>query len=210
MPVTGVQTCALPISLSTVTANQTVLNAINNYEVQNLLRLDDYLFSPDNNSSYAQNDNLETRGATTQLLRYALDLSAGTNNSLLHSLVNSQTIGIVNFNAVFAATFPDIFTAVQQQVIANFMANSGIATDVKYAFPSWNYRDIIGNGLDKKINPLTTKSLIPGSNAAFSITGGGAGYARFRVGLNTTGTVTSTSAGGAVPASVQLILIRSQ
>ncbi len=198
------------LTLSTVTANQAVLNAINNYEVQNLLRLDDYLFAPDINSPYAQNDSLETRGATTQLLRYSLDLSAGTNNSYLHSLVNSATTGTVNYNTVFATTFPNIFTAVQQQVIANFLANSGIPTDPKYAFPSWNYRDVIGNGLDNRINPLTIKTLLPNSPTTFSVTGGGAGYSRFRVGINGIATATSTSAGGAVPASVLLILIRTQ
>jgi hypothetical protein len=129
------------------------------------LRLKDYLAAPGINSSYAQNDSLPTRGATYQLLRYAMDESAGTNGSALHALVNSQNTGILNFNGAFAGAFMDIFAAVQQQVLANFFGGSGIAIDPKYSFPSWNYRDVIGNGLNSNVNPLAMTTLA-GSGSA--------------------------------------------
>jgi hypothetical protein len=167
------------LGLQTVAGSQAELNAINNYQVQNLARLEFYLAAPDINSPYAQNDSLPTRGATYELLRYSLDESANSNSSYLHALVNSQNTGIVNYNAVFAATFTSIFTAVQQQVLANFFGGSGIPIDPKYSFPSWNYRDVIGNGLNGMMNPLETMSLVGPTNVA--LTGGGAAYARFRV-----------------------------
>jgi len=196
------------LSLATVTANQNELNAINNYQIQNLLRLNSYLAAPATNSPYAQNDSLQTRGATYELLRYAMDESANSNSSYLHALINTQNTGIVNFNTVFAGTFTNIFAAVQQQVLANFFGGSGITVDPKYSFPSWNYRDVIGNGLDSNKNPLAMNPLL--GTTSFTLTGGGAGYARFRVAANGAGTITSASGSGTVPANVIMLLIRTQ
>jgi hypothetical protein len=196
------------LSLATVAANQTELNAINNYQVQNLLRLSTYLAAPGINSPYAENDSLQTRGATYELLRYSLDESPNANSAYLHALINTSNTGIVNYNTVFAGTFANIFTAVQQQVLANFFGGSGIAVDAKYSFPSWNYRDVIGNGLNKLQNPLATNPLI--GTTSFTLTGGGAGYARFGVAANGAGTITSASGSGTVPPNVIMLLIRTR
>lgn len=201
----------LGLTLKAVTASQPLLDAINNYQVQNLARLESYLAAPGINSPWAQNDSLPTRGATYELLRYALDESPSSNSSYLHALINTQNTGILNFNTVFAGTFPDIYTAVQQQVLANFFGGSGIAVDPKYAFPSWNYRDVIGNGLNGSVNPLAMTQLAGAtSSAAFTLTGGGSGYARFRVAAGGTATITSSAGAGAVPASVIMLLVRTQ
>jgi hypothetical protein len=197
------------LTLKTVAGSQAAVDAVNNYQLQNLARLDDYLFAPGINSPYAENDSLETRGATYELLRYAMDLSTGSNSSYLHALINTQQTGMANFNAVFGATFPNIFTAVQQQVIANFFNGSGIAIDPKYSFPSWNYRDVIGNGLENNINPLTTRQLAGAGAVTFSLTGGGVGYGRFRIAGNGTATITSASGSGVVPTNVTMILVRT-
>lgn len=198
------------LTLKAVTANTTVLNAINDYQLQNLFRLDDYLFATTINSPYAQNDSLETRGATYELLRYAMDESTGTNSFYLHALINTQQTGVANFNAVFGATFPNIFAAVQQQVLANFFNGSGITIDAKYSFPSWNYRDVIGNGIDSPAdNPLITRQLAGAGAVTFSLTGGGVGYGRFRIIGNGTANITSASGSGVVPANVTMILVRT-
>ena len=194
--------------LSTVAGNQAALDAINNYQVQNLLRLEEYLKAPGLNSPYAENDSLPTRGSTYELLRYSMDESAQPNSVYLHALINTQNTGIVNYNTVFAGAFPNIFTAVQQQVLANFFGGSGIAVDPKYAFPSWNYRDVIGNGLNNKVNPLAMQSLA--GSATFSLTGGGVGYGRFSVASGGTGSIVISAGGGAVPANVVMLLIRTQ
>jgi len=196
--------------LSTVAGNQAALDAINNYQVQNLARLEEYLKAPGLNSPYAENDSLPTRGSTYELLRYSMDESAQPNSVYLHALINTQNTGIVNYNTVFAGTFPNIFAAVQQQVLANFFGGSGITIDPKYSFPSWNYRDVIGNGLNNKVNPLAMQSLVGTTAATFTLTGGGAGYARFRIASNGTASITSASGSSAVPASVVMLLIRTQ
>lgn len=196
------------LTLATVTASQTALDAINDFQIENLLRLNTYLAATAINSPYAENDSLQTRGSTYELLRYSLDESPGSNSAYLHALINTQNTGIANYNAVFAGTFTNIFAAVQQQALANFFGGSGIAVDPKYAFPSWNYRDVIGNGLDAGSNPLAVNPLI--GTTSFALTGGGAAYARFRIGANGTGTVKSASGTGVVPANVVMLLVRTQ
>ena len=199
------------ITLATIRSSQAELNAVNNYQIQNLLRLDQYLKAPSINSPYAPNDSLATRGATYQLLRYSMDESSGTNSAYLHALINTQNTGVLNFNTVFAATFPDIFAAVQQQVLANFFNGSGVAVDSKYSFPSWNYRDVIGNGLlSPAANPLAMTTLAGASaSTTFALTGGGSAYARFGIAANGTAAVTSASGTSAVPASVVMVLVRT-
>ena len=200
------------LTLSMVRSSQAQVDAINNYQIQNLLRLDDYLKAPSINSPYAPNDSLATRGATYQLLRYSLDESPGTNSSYLHALINTPSTGIVNFSTVFGGTFANIFTAVQQQVLANFFDGSGIAVDPKYSFPSWNYRDVIGNGLLKPAaNPLQMLTLAGVSaSTTVALTGGGSAYARFGIAANGTAAITSASSGNAVPAAVVMLVVRTQ
>ncbi|MGH7654672.1 MAG: Ig-like domain-containing protein [Gemmatimonadaceae bacterium] len=199
------------ITLAAVRSSQAEIDAVNNYQFQNLLRLDYYLKAPGVNSPYAPNDSLATRGATYQLLRYALDESSGPNSSYLHALINTPNTGVVNFNTVFAGTFPNIFTAVQQQVLANFFGGSGIAVDPKYSFPSWDYRDVIGNGLlQVHANPLQMIALSGvSSNTTVALTGGGSAYARFGIAANGTAAITSASGGNAVPSNVAMLLVRT-
>jgi hypothetical protein len=199
------------ITLATIKVSQAQIDITNNFQIQNFLRLEQYLKAPAVNSPYAPNDSLATRGATYELLRYALDQSTGTNSSYLHALISTSNTGVLNFNTVFAGTFPDIFTAVGQQALANFFNGSGIAVDPKYTFPSWDYRDVIGNGLlSPAANPLAMTTLTGlSTSATFALTGGGAAYARFGITANGTAAITSSSNGNAVPADVVLILVRT-
>ena len=199
------------LTLSIVTSSQARLDAINNFQVGNLGRLSNYLLATDVNAPYSPQDSLATRGASWQLLRYVLDLMPNNQNTYLRALVDAPTQGIPNFNLQFGSVFSTITVAVRQQVIAQFFDNTTVAIDPKYAFPSWNFRNVLP-GLSGNAGqfPLRTKSLVQGTNATFSLTGGGCGYARFHVNGNTVAGITPTSGGGAVPAGVELILIRTQ
>jgi hypothetical protein len=203
------------LDLPTVTSTQARADAINAYQLQNLARLITYLNATDSNSPYAPNDSLPTRGATWQLLRYMLDLMPNPSSTYLHALVDSPTKGIANFNLVFGGgVVTDITAAVRQQVIAQFFDNSGVSIDPKYAFPSWNFRSVLpaikNNGVSLFTYPQLTRSLLPAASVTFSLTAGGAGYARFRVNGNTIAGIAGTSGGGLVPTGVDLILIRTQ
>ena len=118
---------------------------------------------------------------------------------------------MANFNAAFGAAIPGgLLAAARQMAIANFTDNSGLPVDTKYTFLSWNFRDVLPALSQSRAFPLLTRQLTPSVAAAFPIRGGGAGYVRFGIGANVTATVASTSGASAVPASVELILIRTK
>src|SRR4029077_5234429 len=79
------------------------LNAVNTYQLDNLVRAGLYMRAPETNSPYGQVDLLEMRGAIWQLLRYSADRKGGLESSTWKALVNSTTSGQMNFNAVFGS-----------------------------------------------------------------------------------------------------------
>ncbi len=196
------------LTLSAVTNSQVLLNAINAFQVGNLSNYYDYISAPEMHAPYSPNDSLETRGAIWSLLRYALDQSPSAPTTYTRALVNTTLWGMANFNAVFGTAIPGGLLAAQRQMaIANFTDNSGVTVDAKYTFLSWNFRSVL-TGFGQF--PLLTRALTPTKPAAFPIRGGGASYLRFGVGAGATGTITSSSGAAAVPATVELILIRTK
>ncbi|MBI1809339.1 MAG: hypothetical protein HYR75_05520, partial [Gemmatimonadetes bacterium] len=199
------------LSLNDVASTQALVDAINNYQVGNLSNYYDYLSAPEVHSPYAPNDSLETRGSTWALLRYAIDQSPNASSTYTHALINSVTNGQQNFDAVFGAAIPGgLLAAVRQMAIANFTDDSGLALDAKYSFPSWNFRSVLPALSTSNTFPILTRQLTPGAPATFPIRGGGASYLRFGVAATTTAAIASSSGAGAVPATVELILIRTR
>ena len=183
------------------------IDAINSYQIQNLGRLAEYVGATDINSPYALNDSLATRGATWNLLRWALDQSPNPPNSYLKALVDSDKWGQPNFNQVFAGV-GGLLGATRQEVIADFFDDSGISIAAQYSFPSWNFRDLlprIGSPF-----PPTPKELLPGAPQTYSLVGGGSGDLRFRVNAGAVAGISTSSGGSALPAAVELILVRTQ
>src|SRR5918999_2116048 len=90
----------LNITLQTLRSSQTILDAVNAYQVSNFGRLIEYVEDPEAHSPYANDDELATRGATWQLLRYAADRSTRPQQALWNDLANSRNSGSTNFTAV--------------------------------------------------------------------------------------------------------------
>ena len=200
------------ITLATVRDSQTQIDAINNYQIQNLLRLSDYLKAPSTNSPYAENDDLSTRGATYELLRYSMDESPGTNSSYLHALTDQFTKrGDRQLQRRVRRNVPRHLHGGSAAGARELLHRSGDRgrPEVR-ASPSWNYRDVIGNGLLHGANPL--QMIAPSGQTAttsFSLIGGGSAYARFAIAANGTAAITSASSGSAVPADVIMLLVRT-
>src|SRR5918999_1150550 len=95
----------LNITLQTLRSSQTILDAVNAYQVSNFGRLIEYLEDPEARSPYANDDELATRGATWQLLRYAADRSTAAQQTIWRDLANSKSAGIANFTTVFGGEF---------------------------------------------------------------------------------------------------------
>lgn len=193
------------IGLSLVQSTQAQLNALNTYQLNNLGRLLSYMVAPETNSPYAQNDNLETRGAIWQLLRYSADRKGGPERNIWSVLANSTTAGQANFNTVFG----DIVTNARDWTIAQFVDDAGLGVASNYTNPSWNFRTLMPAVTSNGAFPLLTHALL---NAPInvSLSGGGAAYFRFRVSGSVFATISGTSSGQPAPSSVDFILVRTQ
>jgi uncharacterized protein YjdB len=192
------------IGLSVLQSSQPQLDAFNLNEIQNFLRLRSYMISPEINSPYSQIDNLEMRGAIWQLLRYSQDRKGGTERSTWYPLVNTTSSGQTNFNAVFG----NITTMAHDWSIAQLTDDAGLSAAASFTNPSWNFRNVMP-ALNSGAFPLLTHPLLS-SPVSVSLNGGGAAYVRFRVAANVVANVLPKSSGVAVPANVDLTLVRTQ
>lgn len=197
------------ITLATLTSSQQTVNAVNAYQVDNFGRLLEYLENPEGNSPYADNDELATRGATWQLLRYAADRSTKSQQQVWNQLVNSQIAGMANFTAVLG----DFFSISRDWATAQY-TDDVLTTPPAHQHPSWNYRSImprlVSNSNPPPPYPLRTRTLVAGSPLSFTLTGGGAAYIRFGVAGGQTGAITPSSTSGMALTNVSFTVVRTK
>ncbi len=179
------------------------------YQNSNFNRLNSYLRDPEQNSPYADNDELTTRGAVWQLLRYLADRKGGDQAATFRSLVNTNLRGLRNLQSVFGQ---DALALVRDWSVAQYADDASIAAvDARYTHPSWNYRAIFPRySTNAGAFPLKTRAL-GAAPVPLTLVGGGAAYFRFAVAPNTTATINSTLASGAaVPTSLQMTVLRTK
>jgi hypothetical protein len=195
------------INLARLRSSQTILDAANAYQVANISRLIEYLENPETRSPYAANDSLATRGATWQLLRYAVDHSTKAEQTVWQELVNSRVSGIPNM----AAEFGDFITLVRNWATAQYTDDVVSQAAATFQHPSWNYRSVVPGLLPAgSAYPLKTRSLASTSTISLTLKAGGAAYLRFGVSGGATGTIHVTSSGAPPPAAVALTLVRTK
>ncbi len=192
------------IGLDVLTSSQAQLDAANTYLAQNMLRLSTYLEAPESNSPFAINDLLETRGATWQLLRYAVDRKGGTDSDVWRALVSTRTSGQTNFNTVLGP----ITSIARDWAVAQFIDDIDLRVAPVYTNPSWSFQSVLPP-LNDDLFPLKTYALL-NAPIAIALNGGGAAYLHFRVPGASLATVTGTSLGGVVPNAVEFLLVRTQ
>jgi hypothetical protein len=197
------------ITLATLQSSQAAVEAVNSYQLQNLVRLIDYLGNPEANSPFAANDELATRGSTWQLLRYAADRSTMPHQTLWFSLVNSRSSGITNFTGVFGGDFG---ATVRDWATAQYADDAVPSTPAVHQHPSWHFRSVLPALLagTNPPYPLRTRTLAVGAPTSLTLQGGSAAYLRFAVPGGTTAALTSTSSGSALPAAVSVTLVRTK
>lgn len=178
------------------------------YMAQNFGRFYERLRSPEITSPYATDDSLSTRGAIWNFLRYAAGRQpAGTEQAFFRSIVNSPNTGITNLS-----------NALPGGLLQSYLADWSVAVmtddyallpqdqlDVRFKFPSWNFRSIypnlrIGGSNPLGVYPLSVRTLNNNAVQRVSLAGGGASYARFAVSAGKTGAI-SLSTNGAAPAT---------
>jgi hypothetical protein len=185
-------------------------DALNNYQLDNLARFSGYLASTETVGSYADAEDLGTRGAAWALLRWTLDHSSGPPEPYLHALISAPTQGMPNFNNVFSGV-GGLATAARNSAIAHYTDNLTTTMALNYSHLSWNFRDWIPRFVSNSGRyPLGTRSLINGIQQNVSLVAGGSAYIRFRVNAGVTGAVSITLGGSAPATATELVLVRSQ
>jgi len=166
------------------------------------LRYRSFLEAPSENSPFRDDDSLETRGATWNLLRYLADRKAGVDATTWQALVNTTRVGLPNLSAVFGS---DIASKVRDWNVSHYTDDLVSGLPAEHMQPSWNWHSIFkvlaGTG---KAYPLDVKTMTGGA-ASGTLIGGAAAYYRFSIPANTTATLTLTAPG---PIDARVVRIR--
>jgi hypothetical protein len=185
------------IDATAIRASSQRVNAFNNYAIANFSRYELFLESPSQNSLYADNDSLETRGATWSFLRYAADRKASTDGTIWSQLVNSTTEGIANLQSVFGT---DLSSQMRDWSISAFTDDNASTTST-FQQPSWNFRSIFP-AIQISPFPLKTVALSNGVQASQALSGGGSLYATAGVAAGSTAGISWSVASPSVLISV--------
>ena len=198
------------ITAATIRATQTSVDVFNDYQNNNFQRFRQFVTKVPNASPYANNDSLETRGATWDLLRYLADHRGAGDADTWRLLVNSSTTGLPNLTNVFGANIMDQIRNWATSVESDDVPG---VSDTKFLQPSWNLRSVFVDGYQKGVGPypLSVVALQNASPSTIPMIAGGEAYVRFSVAAGTKGTVDWIQTGGApVNALVQFSVVRTK
>jgi hypothetical protein len=193
------------LTLDSVRRTTPRLNALNNYNLSNLGRLTSYLAAPEDNSPYAPDDSLATRGATWSFLRYAADRAvaagaAASDSVLFFRLVNSSQVGLTNLRtAVTGAAGTPVVLAdwFRDWAVSHYADGLVPGLDVRYTQPSWVFRDVLaGLPSNNGAYPLRTRTLAEAQAQSIALAGGGTAYFRFTAPAGGRATITIRGAVG--------------
>lgn len=188
------------------------VDAFNNYQGSNIGRFEVFLGKPSQTSVYGNNDSLETRGATWDLLRYLADHRNTTDAQTWQALVNSRLSGQQNLAGVFGS---DYMTQIRDWATSVFSDDIPGVTDARFLEPSWNMRDIFPNLVNSSGQrlgkyPLQVIPLADAAPANVSVVAGGEAYIRFSVPAGTSASIDWTAGGLPVSPLMQFTVVRTK
>ncbi len=189
-----------------------VATAFANYQGSNFGRYDEFLSKPPQTSPYADNDDLNTRGATWNLLRYLADHKGSSDGSTWSSLVNTPDTGQTNLSHVFGANF---LTQIRDWATSVFSDDVPGLSDARFLEQSWNMRSIfpgLSNGNNQALGkfPLAVIPLSDAQPANLLVNAGGAAYLRFTVPAGGQASIDWTSSGLPVSPFFQFTVVRTR
>ena len=155
----------------------------------------------------AFDDDLQTRGAIWNFLRYAADhLPAGPENAFWFNLVNSHTSGVANLtNALGHVAARRCFATGRSRSFSTTTRRTSIP-DISN--PSWNIRSVLTGGGMSTAFPLLTHILSDNVPVSLSMVGYGVSFLRFSVASGQDALLTVTSDGQPLPPTMQLSVVR--
>jgi len=166
------------------------------FNLENFARFDEYLRAPAQNSPYANDDDLATRGAGWAFLRYLADQRSGSEQTFWFNLVNSKISGLANLQNVLGS---DPVLSARDWAVANY-TDDAVPVSAAFTHPSWNYRSAFQNSAFGGFH-LQVLALGNGTTSN-SVQSGSAAYYKFGVVATQTADVRVAPASGAsVPAT---------
>ncbi len=195
-----------------INAAQPVATQFSNYQGSNFGRYNEFLSEPPQTSPYADNDDLNTRGATWNLLRYLADHHGSTDGTTWFNLTNGPDTGQVNLSKVFGS---DYLTQIRDWATSVFSDDVTGVTDTRFIEQSWNMRSIFphlasGSGQALGKFPLSVVALGDAQPASVLINAGGVAYMRFTVPNGGQASIDWTSAGLPVSPFFQFTVVRTR
>jgi hypothetical protein len=168
-----------------------------------------YLEAPTSNGPFEDDDDLETRGAIWEFLRYSVARKNGDDRTAWFALVNSTTSGRANLRRALEIA-PGEWLA--DFAIAQYTDDAVRAVDVRYAFPSWNFREILPVLQTDGSYPLRVTPLPDGRSLTQRLSdNGGTAYLRAGVAAGGRGSVRLTAGPGEpLPESIVVTVIRTK
>jgi hypothetical protein len=182
------------IRLDDLTGSQAVLNAVNRFQIGNLVNIGLYLEEPETESALAQFEEvgLETRGAAWNLLRYSADRRGGSQTVFWDRLMNTPTLGAAT---VERAIEGDLLPWMRDWAVSLHGVGGGGATEPRYRQASWNLRSVLpGLFGDFPLDPIP---LHDGAALSLPVRAASAAYLRLSVASGAVGEVTVATAGHA-------------
>jgi hypothetical protein len=183
-----------------------------NFQGSNFGRYNEFLSKPSQTSPYADNDDLNTRGATWNMLRYLADHKGTSDGSTWSSLVNTPDTGQKNLSNVFGT---NLLTQIRDWATSVFSDDVPGVTDPRFLEQSWNMRSVFP-GLAGANNqalgkfPLTVVPLSDALPANLLINAGGVAYLRFTVPAGGQASIDWTSSGLPVSPFFQFTVVRTR
>jgi hypothetical protein len=188
--------------------------AFNEYQADNLGRYEVFLSKPSKTNVHGDNDSLETRGATWNLLRYLADHRGSSDGDVWQQLVNTNATGLQNLSKVFGA---NVTTSIRDWATSVFSDDVPGVTDARFLQPSWNMRSIFpqlcaNSSCTTRLGkyPLAVLSLNDANPVNPSIVPGGEAYIRFTVPAGSQASIDWSAGGLPVSGLVQFTLVRSR
>ena len=209
----------LRLTSDAIRASDKVRNAFNVYAKGNFERLLTFQDSPEAASLYADDDELETRGATWQFLRYAADRVNGDDAALWRKLVATTKVwGQRNLQAALGVDGATLANWYRDFAVANYADALVTGLNPTYAYRSWNFRDVVGGFRTSRgtqafpVYPLATHTLAAGFPQTAQVRGGSAAYFRFAVPANKQATVRTRGVTGAtaMAGTMRLAVVRTR
>jgi len=188
------------INQASVRTSQKRVDAFNQYMGGDISLYQLFLRAPTTSSPYANNDSLETRGATWAFLRYAADHQGTSDGVVWQLLVNSQTTGLQNLTNVFGASILD---RVRDWSISVY-TDDQTTTTAGFQGLSWNMRSLFT--LFAPAFPLAVSPLTNGTQLSRTVSAGGSVYATIGVPNG----VTAAAVWSVTSTSVQISIVRTK